>query len=303
MQVQANGISLEVETFGPAAGEAVILVMGLGAQLTRWPVSLCEKLAATGLRVLRFDNRDCGLSTKFDAAGVANFGAILKALKEGLPPPIPYSLDDLARDVVGLMDTLAIERAHLVGASMGGMIAQLVAADSPARVRSLTSIMSTTGNRSLPPATPEAMAVLIGRPPDPNVDLPGYLDFSVKATQIIGSPGFPIPEAMVREAAGSDARRSYSPGGFGRQYGAVMAAPDRRAKLKTITAPTVVLHGAQDPLIPAEAGRDTAANVPNAELRIIEGMGHNVPPQLVDVFVEAITRAVERSRAGVSSLA
>jgi pimeloyl-ACP methyl ester carboxylesterase len=284
MQLQANGISLEVESFGPTTGEAVVLVMGLGAQLTRWPVSLCEKLAAAGLRVIRFDNRDIGLSTKFDAAGAANFGAILKALSTGAPPPIPYSLDDMARDVVGLMDSLAIDRAHLVGASMGGM----------------TSIMSTTGNRSLPPPTAEALAVLIGRPPDPNVDLGGYLDFAVKANDAIGSPGFPMSPSMVRESAASDAKRSYSPGGFGRQYGAVMAAPDRRAKLKTIVAPTVVLHGAQDPLIPVEAGRDTAANVPNAELRIIEGMGHNVPPQLVDVFAEAITRAVERSRAGVS---
>jgi pimeloyl-ACP methyl ester carboxylesterase len=296
MQVQANGITLEVERFGATSDEAVVLIMGLGAQLTRWPRPLCDKLVAKGLQVVRFDNRDVGLSTKFDQAGFANFGAILKALAAGAPPPIAYSLDDMARDVVGLLDALEIDRAHVVGASMGGMIAQLVAADHPTRVRSLTSIMSTTANRGLPGPTPEALGVLLGRPPEPKVDLEGYLAFSVNANRVIGSPGFPMTESMVREAVTADLARNFSPGGYSRQYGAVIASPDRRSKLATITCPTVVMHGAADPLIPVEAGRDTAANVPNAELRIIEGMGHNLPPQTFDFFAEAIWRAVERSR-------
>jgi pimeloyl-ACP methyl ester carboxylesterase len=296
MQVQANGITLEVERFGATSDQPVMLIMGLGAQLTRWPVPLCEKLVAKGLQVVRFDNRDCGLSTKFDQAGFANFGAILKALAAGTPPPIAYSLEDMARDVVGLMDVLKLDRAHVVGASMGGMIAQLVAADHPTRVRSLTSIMSTTANRALPGPSPEALAVLLGRPPDPNVDLGGYLDFAVHANTVIGSPGFPMSASMVREAVSGDLRRNFSPGGYSRQYGAVIASPDRRSKLATITCPTVVMHGAADPLIPVAAGRDTAATIANAELRIIEGLGHNLPPQTFDFFVDAIARAVERAR-------
>ena len=297
MQLQANGITLEAERFGPPDGEALVLIMGLGLQLTRWPVPLCELLAARGLQVIRFDNRDIGLSTRLDAAGPVRFGELLAALKAGLPPPIPYTLDDMALDVVGLLDALGLQRAHLAGLSMGGMIAQLVAADHPQRVRSLTSIMSTSANRDLPRATPEAQAALVGRPPDPSLDLGSYLDFAVRANEAIGSPGYPTEAAELRARAERDYRRSWSPTGFSRQYGAVVAAPDRRAKLRTITAPTVVLHGAQDPLIPVEAGRDTAGNIPGAELRIIEGMGHDVPEPLYGAFADAIWSAVLRGRA------
>lgn len=292
----ANGIEIEYDVFGPADGEPLLLIMGLGAQMTRWPTGFIDKLTARGLRVIRFDNRDIGLSSKLDAAGLPDFMAMFKALGEGRKPDVPYLLDDMAADAVGLLDALGIARAHIVGASLGGMVAQLVAADYPDRTLSLTSIMSTTGNRALPPASAEAMAVLNDRGPDPQADLEGYLDHGVKGAAVVGSPGYPIDVAEIRERLRADFQRSYSPAGFQRQYAAAASSPDRRPKLATITAPTVVIHGAADPLVPLAGGQDTAANIPGAELVVVEGMGHDFPPPLFDAVAGGILKAVDRAK-------
>ncbi|HEX5264557.1 MAG TPA: alpha/beta hydrolase, partial [Phenylobacterium sp.] len=228
-----------------------------------------------------------------------DMGKILGALMSGQKPDVPYLLDDMAADAVGLLDALGVGRAHIVGASLGGMVAQLVAADYPDRVLSLTSIMSTTGNRELPPAKPEAMAVLNDRGPDPLTDLEGYLAHSLKGARAIGSPAYPQPDAVSREQSLASFRRSYYPVGFARQYAAAAASPDRRPKLKGVTAPTVVIHGDADPLVPVEGGRDTAANIPGSELRIVAGMGHDFPPELYGEIAEGVLRAVARAKAAV----
>ena len=284
----SNGIEIEYESFGREADPVILLIMGLGAQLTRWPVAFAERLAGKGFRVIRFDNRDVGLSTKLDAAGAPDFPAIMQ--KTGKPA---YTLTDMAADAVGLLDALSVSKAHIIGASMGGMIAQLVAVNYPERVLSLTSIMSTTGNPALPRSTPEAGAVLMQRPPE-GADLDALVEHGMKAARVVGSPGFPFDEADQRARLRADIERSTYPVGFARQMAAVMADGDRRERLKTITAPTVVLHGADDPLVPVQGGEDTAASIPGAELRIIPGMGHDLPPGVHDATIEAILAAVAR---------
>ncbi|MFN3859289.1 MAG: alpha/beta fold hydrolase [Caulobacter sp.] len=292
-QITANGIAIEYDERG--SGEPLLLIMGLGAQMTRWPEGFCDRLAARGFRVIRFDNRDIGLSQKFDAAGLPDMAAILTAFASGQQPPAAYTLAEMAEDAVGLLDALAIDKAHIVGASMGGMIAQLVAADYPERTLSLTSIMSTTGNRQLPPGTPEAMAALSTPAPSPHDDLEGFLAHGLKTARIIGSPDH-IDEAALRERMAADVQRSYAPAGFLRQYAAVLASPDRRPKLKGVTAPTVVIHGEIDPLVPLAGGRDTAETVPGAELVVIPGMGHDVPTVFWDQIIDAIAAVATRAR-------
>ncbi|HPU16400.1 MAG TPA: alpha/beta hydrolase [Polymorphobacter sp.] len=290
--ITANGITLEYETFGSPSATPLLLVMGLGAQLTLWPIELCEALVARGYYVIRYDNRDVGLSTKFDAAGIPEVQAIIMAMMSGKPVNVPYTLHDMAADAMGLLDALGIAKAHIVGASMGGMIAQLIAADYPERTLSLTSIMSTTGNPTLPPAKPEAMAVLTNRPPSP--DLATMIDFGVAAARIVGSPGYPADEQRLRTRVKADFERSFAPTGFARHMAAVIATGDRRAKLANVTAPTLVIHGDADPLVPVEGGHDTAANIKGAELLIIPGMGHDLPVQLVEQIADAIAKVAAR---------
>jgi pimeloyl-ACP methyl ester carboxylesterase len=296
-QAKANGLTLEYDVTGPETGEPLLLIMGLGGQMTRWNQGFVDKLAAKGLRVIRFDNRDVGLSTHLNEAGPPDMPAIFKALGEGAAPKVAYTLSDMAADAAGLLDALGVDRAHIVGASLGGMVAQLVAADYPQRTLSLTSIMSSTGNRALPPASPEALAVLNNRGPDPTQDLEGFLAHSIKSAAVIGSPAYPPDPEEIRRRSLSDFQRAYNPAGFARQYAAAMASPDRRPKLATITAPTVVIHGAADPLVPLAGGKDTAENIPGAELIVIEGMGHDLPPGLWDEIVDGIMRAVTRAKA------
>ena len=294
-KVRANAIEIEYDVTGD--GEPLLLIMGLGAQMTRWPQPFLDKLAARGLKVIRFDNRDVGLTTKLDAAGAPDFPAIFKALGEGRAPPAPYLLDDMAADAAGLLDALGIDRAHIVGASLGGMVAQLVAAHYPQQTLSLTSIMSSTGNRALPPAKPEAIAILNDRGPDPRVDFEGFLERAVVGAQVIGSPAHPPNPEDIRARSKADFERCYCPEGFQRQYAAAMASPDRRPLLATIAAPSVVIHGADDPLVPLAGGQDTADNIPGAELKVIAGMGHDFPPALYDTIVDAIMVAVNRAKA------
>jgi pimeloyl-ACP methyl ester carboxylesterase len=285
--VKANGISIEYDDFGPKNGPVVLLIMGLGAQLTRWPEEFIANLTERGYRVIRYDNRDVGLSQKFDGAAVPQIAQIMADAAQGKKFNAAYSLDDMANDAAGLLAALGIARAHIVGASMGGMIAQLVAAHHPDKTISLTSIMSSTGNPELPPATPEAMAVLMTRPPAN--DLQAIIDSGVKASRVIGSPSYPADEKTLRANVERDVKRSNYPAGFARQMAAVFVCGDRRAELKKIVAPTLVIHGLADPLVPVQAGRDTAKSIKGAELLEIPGMGHDLPVELYGQVADAIS--------------
>lgn len=297
-KAETNGIAIEYDSFGSENAEPILLIAGLGVQMIRWTVPFCETLAAHGYRVIRFDNRDAGLSTHFDNSPVPDLAAVARAVALGERPDVPYTLYDMADDAVGLLDAIGIERAQIVGRSMGGMIAQLVASEHPDRTLSLTSIMSSTGNPSLPPATPEAMAVLTKPRPHPLVDEEGFLAHSVALFRVIGSPGFPFDEAAQRSLALAEAKRAYDPAGFGRQIAAIaaiVATGDRRARLNTIVAPSLVVHGADDPLMPVAGGEDTAANIKGAELKVIEGMGHDLPPELYNTVARAIVDNARRA--------
>jgi pimeloyl-ACP methyl ester carboxylesterase len=284
-------LTLEWDDAGDAAAPAVLLIMGLGAQMTRWSDELMAALAAHGLRPIRFDNRDVGLSTKIEAGGVPDLAKIGLALATGQRPDVPYTLGDMAADAIGLLDTLGVERAHIVGASMGGMIAQLVAANYRNRVLSLTSIMSSTGNPALPRATAAANAVLMTRPTGTDID--ALVAHGVRSAKVIGSPGYPIEETVLAASIRGDLERQIYPQGFARQLAAIWADGDRRARLATITAPTLVIHGTDDPLVPVEGGRDTAKSIPGARLEEIAGMGHNLPPALVERIVSLIAAHVK----------
>jgi pimeloyl-ACP methyl ester carboxylesterase len=296
-QIKANGVDLYYESHGPQAGEPILFIMGLGAQMTAWPPELYNRLTEKGYRVILYDNRDVGLSEKLDAAGPPDMPAIVAALTQGQKPSVAYTLDDMAADAAGLLDALHIPKAHIVGASMGGMIAQLVATNHPDKTLSLTSIMSTTGNPGLPRAKPEAIAMLNNRGPDPREDLEGFLANAVVSNKVIGSPAYPAEEAVTRAKAKANFERSFYPVGFSRHYAAITVASDRRPKLAKVTAPTVVIHGEADPLVPVDGGRDTAANIPGAELVILPGVGHDLPAAMHGEVAAAILRAVERSKA------
>ena len=281
--VNANGIKIEYESFGAEGAPAILLIMGLGMQMIAWPDPFCQKLAAAGFRVIRFDNRDIGLSTHFDERGVPNMiWAFLKA-RIGLRVRGPYDLNDMAADTVGLMDALQLREAHVVGASMGGMIAQQVAAKYPARAKSLVSIMSTSGDRRLPPATRDAQRALFARPANPH-DQNSIIEHSMKIWGVIGSPGFPTDPAELRTRTQRAVTRSYHPQGVARQLVGILASGDRSSDLKTIRVPTLVIHGDCDPLVRPACGEDTARKIPGATLRIIKGMGHDMAawPMLAD---------------------
>jgi len=286
-QTTHNGITLEYETHGNPANPALLLIMGLGAQLTLWPIELVDALVERGYYVIRHDNRDIGLSTKFTEAGVPDMQGVVMALMGGKTPDVPYTLSDMAADAVAVLDAVGVKQAHIAGASMGGMIAQLVAIEHPGRVLSLTSIMSSTGNPMLPPARPEAMAALMA-PVDPLAGLETILERGAMVSKAIGSPGFPADPARLLANVTRDFKRSFHPTGPLRQMAAIMADGDRRARLKSVTAPTLVIHGADDPLVPVEAGRDTAEAIPGAKIVEIPGMGHDLPPPLVETIADAI---------------
>jgi pimeloyl-ACP methyl ester carboxylesterase len=288
----ANGISIAYEDHGDPAAPPILLVMGLGGQLTLWPIEFVEALVARGYRVLRYDNRDIGLSTKFDAAGMPNIRRMLVRALFGLNVRAPYRLGDMANDGIGLLDALGIERAHIVGASMGGMISQHIAFTHGRRVRSLTSVMSTTGNRWLPRARKEAMAVLLRRPQTDDHET--LIAIGKRAARTIGSPGYPPDEARLDARIRSDLARSYYPVGPARQLAAIIADGDRRQRLRTITAPTLVIHGDADPLVPMPGGVDTAKHIRDARLEIIPGMGHDLPLALVDRLADLIADHVGR---------
>ncbi len=285
-QAAVNGISITFEDKGPRDAPVILLVMGLGGQLTLWPDEFVDALNARGFRTIRYDNRDVGLSTRFDAAGVPNLKWMFVKSLLRLPVRSAYTLADMAADGVALLDDLGIARAHIVGVSMGGMISQHIAARYPDRVLSLTSVMSTTGNPRLPRAQKEAMQVLTSRPM--SGDPEDLIAYSVRAAKVIGSPGYPPDEERLQRRVRSDFERGWYPQGVARQMAAIVADGDRRPMLKSIGAPTLVIHGEGDPLVPLAGGRDTADNIPGARLLTIPGMGHDLPLGLVDTLADAI---------------
>ncbi|MBU2700774.1 pimeloyl-ACP methyl ester carboxylesterase [Sporomusaceae bacterium BoRhaA] len=290
--VMANGIQIEYDTFGDKSSPALLLIAGNGAQLLFWDTEFCELLAKTGLFVIRFDNRDAGLSTKFDKAGFPDIMAAIKAAMEGKDVAAAYSLDDMADDCMGLLDALFIEKAHICGASMGGMIAQVVSYRHPQRVLSLTSIMSNTGNPHLPQGKPDAIAAVVAPPP---TERKAYIEHNMNVWQKIWSPGFPFEEERARTYLEKSYDRSYYPQGMARQNMAILSCGDRTASLSSIKAPTLVIHGSGDPLIPVEAGKDTARVIPGANLLIIDGMGHDLPTGVWSEMIAAISHHIKQA--------
>ncbi|MCX7231275.1 MAG: alpha/beta fold hydrolase [Burkholderiales bacterium] len=282
-----SGIRIEYEITGPADAPPIVLIMGLGMQLVAWPPSLVEGLVARGFRVVRFDNRDIGLSTRVTGTRPIDMRkAAVKAMLR-LPVRPPYTLEDMAGDTVGLMDALGIARAHVVGVSMGGMIGQVLAAGWPQRVRSLSSVMSSSGALRFSFHVTSATRALL-TPPPRDADETALLDHMERVWMLIGSPGMQPPREALRARLVASMRRAYNPAGVARQMLAIMASGDRRKLLRRITSPTLVVHGERDPLVPISAGRDTAANVPGAVFRPIPGMGHDLPEALVPTLVGLI---------------
>lgn len=285
-RIKANGIEIEYETAGSRSDPALLLVMGLGAQLTIWPEALFEGLAKRGFHVVRYDNRDTGLSTDFASWGAADVPAAIQKLIRGERVAAPYYLKDMAGDAVGLLDALGIERAHMVGASMGGMIVQIVAAQYPERTRSMVSIYSTSGRPGLPQGKPEALAMLGAQPEDTSRE--ARVLHGMKLRRTIGSPAYPVPEGELRALVEKNVDRRYYPEGVNRQYLAVIASGDRVELLKNVKAPTLVLHGEEDPLLPVECGRDVARLVPGAEIQTYPGWGHDFPNQMIPTLIDRI---------------
>lgn len=292
---KANGIELAYQSFGDETDEAILLIAGLGTQMIRWTVPFCQALAAQGYRVIRFDNRDTGLSTHFHQCAPPDFGELAATLAAGRRPDVPYTLHDMAADAIGLLDFLSIHRAHVVGRSMGGMIAQIMASEYPGRVLSMTSIMSSTGNPSLPQAAPDVMAMMMRPAPNPVSDEAGYLAHSVAFARRISGTDPSLDEEAHRRLVLEEIQRAHAPDGAARQIAAMAVAGDRRSRLATITAPTLVIHGNEDPLILPACGRDTAASIPEAELMLIDGMGHDLPAALFNEVVNAIDRTARRA--------
>jgi pimeloyl-ACP methyl ester carboxylesterase len=287
-RVQANGIEIAYEAIGDPGAPPVVLIHGLGRQLIDWHDELFAAFADRGLYAIRFDNRDTGESTHLHEAGRADLPAVF----DGDASAAPYTLSDMAADTAALLDALGIDSAHVAGVSLGGMIAQTLAIERPERVRSLTSIMSTTGERGVGEATVEAQELLL-RPPPTNVEeaIAGRLESS----RVLGSPGFEHDEAWIRENAVLAYERAFDPPGIGRQLAAIYASGDRTERLRDVRVPALVLHGEDDPLIRVDAGRATAAAIDGAELVTIDGMGHDMPRGLWDRIVGSVAALVERA--------
>jgi pimeloyl-ACP methyl ester carboxylesterase len=282
--VSANSIQIEYETFGNPKSPPLLLIIGFGAQLIFWDNELCEQLAQRGHYVIRFDNRDVGLSSKLEEAGIPDIGALMR----GEAIDSPYTIEDMADDAVGLLDALGIDKAHICGMSMGGMIAQAVVINHPQRVLSLISIYSTTGNPELPPPTEEAMSILLTPPPE---EREANIEHNIKVFRTITGPGFPFDEEWHRKLATQAYDRAFYLPGVARQFVAIFTQKNRKPALTSVTVPTLVIHGTDDPLVPFECGKDTAEAVPEAELKIIKGMGHDLPhsgawPQIIDAIVD-----------------
>jgi len=284
----ANGIDIEYDTFGDRNGSPLLLIMGLSSQMVAWPESFCRKLARSGHWVLRFDNRDVGLSSKIEGVGLPDLMAAMAAHLQGQPVAAPYTLSDMAADAVRLMDALKLENAHVCGLSMGGMIAQVMALEYPQRVTSLISMESSTGDPTLPSAEPQAMEAMLSPPPQ---DRAGYIQHAVEVFRAFSGGSDKFDETLEKELSANAYDRSFYPAGFVRQLAAILASGDRTESLASVTAPTLVIHGANDPLVPLAHGRATARAIPGAKLLVIEGLGHGIAyPTLWDEIIDAITQ-------------
>lgn len=292
---KANGLDLCYETFGDPANPSIVLIMGLGAQMITWDSVLCAMLADGGFHVIRFDNRDIGRSTKLDGADVPNVMAMMGMAALGRISAVPYLLSDMAADTVGLLDALSISKAHVVGASMGGAIAQEITIRHAARVLSLTCVFSTTGAANLPPPTPEALAVLLKSPPR---DRDAYIAQHRETLRVLRGPHLPEDPATIERASQLFAR-GLNPAGVARQLAAIIASGDRTARLASVTTPTLVIHGDADPLIRVEAGYAIVKAIGRASIDVIKGMGHSLPrehwPRIADDIIRH-ARAAEGAR-------
>jgi pimeloyl-ACP methyl ester carboxylesterase len=287
-QVDSNAIQIEYETFGEQDSPALLLIIGLAGQLIAWDEKLCQILAQHDHYVIRFDNRDAGLSSKIDEAGVPDIMKTIEAQMKGETINPPYTIEDMANDAVGLLDALDIEKAHICGMSMGGMIAQTIAINHPKRVLSLISIYSRTGDPEEPQPKPEAMEFLLTPPPE---ERDAFIECHMKLFNTISGPGFPYDQEWLRKSVANSYERSFCPQGAARQFVSMMAQKNRKPALESLSTPTLVIHGSDDPLIRVECGKSTAAAIPGAKLMIIEGMGHDLPhggawPQIIDAIVE-----------------
>lgn len=287
-RAKADGVELEYDSFGDPADPPLLLIMGLATQMIGWPEGFCALLAGRGFHVTRFDNRDIGLSTWLDGLPEPD----LIALMSGDPSTAPYLLEDMAGDAVAVLDALGTARAHIVGISMGGMIAQEVAIKHPERVLSLCSIMSTTGDHAVGQPSQEALAAILL---PAGADRDGAIERGVTVLKVISSPGYPPTEQWMRDRSADSYDRAYHPEGGTRQFAAIVASPDRTGALHAVTVPTVVIHGEEDRLVDVSGGKATAAAVPGAELVLFPGLGHDLPEALWPAFADAIERNAARA--------
>jgi len=288
--VTTNGINIEYETFGKTSSTPLLLIMGLGVQMIFWPDGFCRSLAEKDFYVIRFDNRDVGLSSKFEEAGIPDVLTGMTAALRGEKVEAPYTLEDMADDAAGLLDSLKIKKAHICGASMGGMIAQTLAAKYPQKTLSLISIMSNTGDHEQKQPEPEVLALLVTPAPE---ERGAYIRHSVEVQKKIGGKGIPCDEEWAGEIAGKSFDRCFYPQGITRQMMAIMAGGNRKPFLAGIKAPTLVIHGSDDPLVPVENGKDTADSIPGAEILIVKGMGHDLPAGTWPQIIDGITKHTE----------
>ena len=298
---KVNGIDIAYHSYGEKNREVFLLISGTNAQLTMWPKEFRDRIVSKGYRVIVFDNRDIGLSTKFENAGLPDWNAITKALENGEKPPLPYSLDDMAKDAVVLLDVLGIKKAHIVGASMGGMIAQRVAYTFPEHTLSLTSIMAGGGKPTFPlVAKPEVVSQI--PPPGAPDDTAAYIQRELQSMRILAGTKFPITDKRALALIRMNMKRSFNPDGLIRQGAASLAAfyAGRSKELSTIKVPTLIIHGTEDPLVVPDAGKDVASTVPHAKLEIIEGMGHDLPLALINKIVDTI---ISNAKTGANSKA
>ena len=289
MKISANGVFLEFDTFGSPAAQPLLLISGLNTPMTRWTPEFCQRLSGCGFYVIRYDNRDCGLSEHLDTLKTANSAHLLLGRLLGYPIKPPYMLMDMVNDAVGLLDALRIQSAHIVGRSMGGMIAQLLASQYPDRATSLTVIMSSTGNRRLPLPDWRVLKQMVLKKPNPQSNLAAYLNRRVEYTRAIGSKRYPLDDSFIRSRVIDDIKRSgFHPGAARRQFAALLSAGDIRPMLRKVNVPTMVIHGDSDALVPLKCGVDVYRNIPGARLKIIKDMGHSLQPEFYDQLVEAI---------------